>query len=367
MNDKSLPLVIFRGNCQSHHLAAIFHGAGLCDSYQCGPDFGFIPSFRGRLTRFVMEDQAMALLKDAKAHGRTAFLAQQMSPMVDFSSEPFASSLVSGVIKFPHLQFNAMAPSNFEGGIFDVKRLKRLYQVDLDAMRVSQRKASSPVDFALLVERVQVKEPLFYATTHPGAILTSALFRVAADQLFPSAPNTIQIVENEIRQGDSMNFMTDHPFPKVARDALGFCWPEQYELYSEMLSATKNSDWAWLKNNDQLLVKHFSNDTQYILSRALYYVNNGQPDDAQKFAERLVAKEPGFTYYWALLMEAGLFRDMAKTKGIIQRAEKNFENSPVQNKFIAILNTRIRNVEAALAERARKEANTKRKAFGMWR
>lgn len=339
MSEDRRPVVVFRGNCQAQHLAAILEGAGFCTTYLEGQDYGFIPSFRGTLTRYVDLPQALEILRTAREAGRPAILAQQTTPLVDADESDYAP-LVDRIVRFPFLQFTYAAKKQFYEPNFVMKRLPRLCQADLDMIFVSQGKAGTPLDFAHYISLNQAKTPLFHATTHPNGVLTSMLFRVVADQILGSDMPGVAEVEQELKLGEGINFTNDTYLPPEAREILGFSWPAWYDLYSTLLDAGDRADWQWIEDNLEPCREQFWNDTLFIFNEVRFLLARSRAAEARPVMERLLAKEPGCSWFWHVALELEAVHERDNVPIVFRRAEETMGATPIGPEIMAKMRVR---------------------------
>ena len=338
MSDQPKPVVIFRGNCQAHHTAAIFDGAGLSTTYVEGADYGFLPAFRGALTRYVGLPQALDIIQDAKDQGCRVVVAQQVTPLVDADLSPYLP-LVDEIVRFPFLQFNAGARKHYADAAFAANRLRRLYRTDFDMMRLSQEKAGTAFDFAGYIETEHPAGPLFHATTHPGPVLTSLLFRVVADQILPDHP-ALAGIEEVLSSREGLNFMSDLYVSPEGRELLGFEWPNTYDLYSGMLEAADRGDWHWMDRRIDELTQHFSDDTLFIYHHVRYLLAHLRAAEARPLVEQLLQREPGCSWFWHLGLEVELFGGPDGTRAMIGRAADVLQSSTIGPGILAGMRAR---------------------------
>lgn len=326
-------VVVFRGNCQAHHLAAIFDSSGLCDAYVCEPDYGFLPSFRGKIAKFVSESEAVTLLLKAKGSGRPTYLAQQFTPMAVADLTVY-QPIVDAIIGYPFVQFEAMLPPYHINVESKPERIKRVYAADISGMRQSQIDAGTSIDYAGFVEENHPKRPLFHTHGHPGPELTAMLFKDIAEQIGFEDYAVIEKVEAELRSQEGLSFESGHPIPKVVRQALDFHWPESYELYCKMIEAITARDWTWICDNAQELEAQFPQDTQRLVANALAGLDLGLTPELGAIFEELVHREPGYTYFWRLLLEYNIASDRTRIPDTLKRAAEAIRNSPLEKKLV---------------------------------
>lgn len=289
------PFVVFDGNCQAHHLAAIIEAGGIAETWVNGRDFGTIPSFRGRLARYADENACAQMVAHARSQGRVCVQATQSTPWSDQTPTAY-TGLVHQVVRFPYLHCNAYLRASGEGCAAGL--LKRVYEADLDVIRLCQGYACSGFDFAGFIEAEQVRHPLFHMHVHPGPALTSELVRDLGRRTEAFPDDAIEAMARECAAGEGINVFTQHPIAASAREVLGFGWPHDYAVYADMIATARRGDWPRFLAQASVWEARFANETQYW--SGLFDAAVGLRQDALAAAsfERLIALSPGFPQFW---------------------------------------------------------------------
>lgn len=292
------PLLIFDGNCQAHHLAAIFAGSGLADAYCLGEDYGFVPSYRGCGAEYIDRAGALALVKYCKSVGRKTYQITQSTQMSS-ALEVEYSSFVDKIIKFPFLQQYAIAPGAFERVYKRRLEPPRVLDFDLRLMQLCQEKAESSFDFASYVRENSKSKFLFNTESHPRGYLVSRLFADIARQIEAVEAGDILDVVLNLEDDEGINHVTVHPVSKDLRDALGYDWGATYERYINILKARSLASWG-----DVIKLigseREIWNDTQLLLAAAQAYLSLGAQGGKGTLFRRLTELSPGFVGSWSL-------------------------------------------------------------------
>lgn len=291
------PFVVFDGNCQSHHLAAILEGAGIAETWVNGHDFGTVPSFRGRLARYADQNACLHMMAHARSQGRTCIQATQSTPWSEATVMSY-TGLAHEVVRFPYLHCNVYLRANAGGGART--SLKRIYESDLDVIRLCQDYAKSGFDFAGFVEAEQINRPLFHMHVHPGAALVGELVRDLGRRTAAFPDDVIEILAREVEAGEGINIFTQHPISAQAREMLGFAWPEDYALYSTMIATVAKGDWPSFRAQAPVWEPLFGHETQYWAGLFYAGVGLGKDELLHEAFERLVQMSPGFPQFWKM-------------------------------------------------------------------
>ncbi|KQW62852.1 MULTISPECIES: hypothetical protein [unclassified Ensifer] len=289
-------IILFDGNCQSHHLSAVFDATGVADCYTIGRDRGFIPSFRGVLTKYVEDDHAHAFVEQAKKSGKSVVQASQSSPMAAEKLHSFSSQL-DGIVRFPHLQCLAYKPEDTGIKVDGPEQLKRLYDLDLKIIERCQVRAGSQVDFAGLVRERQVHAPMFHMTLHAGALITALLVKDLARQLGDSATETVSEAAGEIERTEGINFVTHHPLDDRVLSTLGFQW-EGYDDYRKLILSMKSNEFEFVLNNEDKLKQRFGHETIFWQAMMRARTISGDFVGAFEASDVLQRRCPGSVMTW---------------------------------------------------------------------
>ena len=295
------PLAVVDGNCQGHLLAAILEGAGLAECYALDWDYGFVPTFRGVGTRFITTAAAAAKLSAAKSEGRRTLQISQARLMRSDFTMPYTAH-ADAVIKYPHLQFYAMAPSLFTSTFGVEASITRMLTLDLRAIKVATERAGGATDFAGLIEHEMKSEPLFHTPTHPNGRLMSLLVKEVAGQGTLCDAETLRKLETEIASREAVNFVTNHPVPDAILSELQFSWPAWYREYGEMIALRDSGRWAELQARAGTFRNLFPEDTQCWLSLARLAIVAGDVGLGQVAFPKLLELCPGYVPYWQLFI-----------------------------------------------------------------
>ena len=290
-------LIIFDGNCQAHHLAAIFEASGLAECVVNGRDFGTIPAFRGKLARYADESTCLTLMTEAKAIGRICVQATQSTPWSDATLTLY-SPLADHVVRFPYLHCNIYlgAREPVAG-----RNYRRLYEADLDVIGLCQQYARSVFDFRGFIEAEQRHRPLFHMHVHPGAALVAALVRDVGRQIEAIDPREVDRVADEMARGEGINIFTQHPFAKSVLATLGFQWNAAYDSYAAMIDAYRRHDWPAIIAGHSRYETAFSNETQFWFPLFQAAVVTGHDALVAEAFERLTMLSPGFPELWVMM------------------------------------------------------------------
>ena len=320
------PLLVFNGNCQSHHLAAIFDTSGLAEAWVNGRDFGLIPSFRGRLCRYADEIGCLSKVKAAKAAGRTVLQVSQSTPMAPLLAASY-SEYVDDVVKFPYLQFAPMLQSTqptVKSGAY-----ARAYEVDLQMIGLCQKEAGSVIDFAGFIDVEQRSRPLFHMHVHPGPELMAMVFSALTLRL-PVDQTLAAEVTSEVANGEAINMFTQHPLPPALIEELGFRWPDWYSVYAEMIVAGRNNDHTRLVERRSVFERLFNHDSQFWDAYFKMALAHGDLTAASAAFERLSQLSSGYIGIWYAMYTHG-GRDME----ILRRATELYAGQRQLNQFLS--------------------------------
>lgn len=292
------PLLIFDGNCQAHHLAAIFKGSGLAEAYCIGEDYGFVPTYQGATTSYCAPDEAMAYIEQAKVRGRAAYQVSQSTQM-QAAADTTYRPLVDAVIKFPFLQYYCIAPQAFEDTYQRKLPPQRVLDFDLSLMRLCQAKAESVTDFAAYVQDAGQRTMLFNTESHPRGVLMSLLFLQIARAIPSLDAQNIEDVAARLEFEEGINHVTAHPVSDDILDALGFDWGETYDALRETLIASSRRNW--------LEVVHLAsgasnlwNDSQLLSALGRAYLELRDLNNKGHVYRRLTELSSGYIHSWLL-------------------------------------------------------------------
>ena len=287
------PLLIFDGNCQAHHLAAILETSGFAECVVNGRDYGLIPSFRGRLCRY--EDEAACLEHAAAAAqaGRPVLQASQATPMAG-RFEGSYTTVANGFVRFPYLQFSPM----LHAAQGQRRTLARLYEVDLESLRLCQAEAPVPLDVAAFVEGEQRRRPLFHMHVHPGPELMALLVRIVCEQIPGLDPDAVSALCAEVSEGEGINMFTQHPLPSELAETLGLSWPDWYQAYGDLITAGRTGDASTLDSRRDEFQELFSHDSQFWGAYFNLALSRGDRAAFAESFERLSHLSAGYVGLW---------------------------------------------------------------------
>lgn len=292
------PLLIFDGNCQAHHLAAIFEGSGLCEAYCVGEDFGFVPSYRGAATAYCTSDEALAYVQQAKAAGRSVYQISQSTQM-QAEADTNYKSLVNSVIKFPYLQYYCIAPEQFQNVYKRLPPPQRVLDFDLGLMKLCQDKSESKTDYVAFVRDKGRKSYLFNTESHPRGMLMSLLFRDVASDIDGLDSQDIADVAINLEQEEGINHTTVHPVAQNILDELGFNWGEDYRILKSVLISAAVCDWNTVIDVCEATSNTFT-DTQMLMALGRAYIATGRLKEKGHIYKCLTDISPGFMHSWFL-------------------------------------------------------------------
>ena len=292
------PLLIFDGNCQAHHLAAIFESSGLAETYSIGDDYGFVPSYQGVTTKYCTIDEAMIYVRQAKTLKRPVYQISQSTQMQDASHHDYRS-LVDGVIKFPFLQYYCIVPERFQSIYKNRRSPKQILDFDLSLMRLCQEKAESSIDYVSFVRQEGKRTLLFNTENHPRGILVAQMFLDVATQLPFLDKKIVADVAIDLDNSEGINHVTVHPISSEVREMLDFRWGDDYVLLVEILNARSHANWVDVMRLCAS-APNFWNDSQLLMAfnQACMAINDLENKGDYFF--RLTQLLPGFVHSWLL-------------------------------------------------------------------
>ncbi len=322
------PLLVFDGNCQAQHLAAMIESTGVAETAYVGPDWGFLPAYQGRICRVLRREEEPEVFAAAKAAGRRLIQVSQLSP---FSKQARAQKPIESADKrvlFPELRLWAISPKRFAESFKSGFDVKRIYEIDLQAMRHAQEKTLFPVDLPAFVEREMPNRPLFHTVNHPvGAVFSRLLEGLAVLLAHEIDGNCILAVAADVEDREGLNFETDHPVSRELREELGFNWPAAYAVYERMLLAAQDKHWDELERGRGEFESLFSEDTQFWRCCALLGMARNDSAVAEPAFERLLELCPGVRAPWLLYAQfLRADRRDSDAAALLERAERFFDD-----------------------------------------
>ncbi|MGQ2918077.1 MULTISPECIES: hypothetical protein [Rhizobium] len=332
---KSIPLVIFDGNCQGQHLSAILSASNLAESYAIGQDLGFLPSHLGVGCQYVDESDAHLLIERARKEGRWIIQATQSTPLSD-QTEMSYSGLVDQIIRYPHLQFYALSPSEIAEKFGPKATPKRVLDMDLGIIKVCQTRACSSIDFEEFIRNVTASRPLFHTALHPNGEVMGMMLRSFAEQIPGVDGRLISCVEATLRQGEGINSATFHPVSKDILDMLGFDWGEDYEVYRRLHEYRATRNWEALLENEALFVDKYHHDTWCWLALTQAHAAIGTKLKASLCLLRLLELSPGQLHSWLCgLSLYTQYNDPSGISALMQRANVFFRGQRIFSQVMA--------------------------------
>lgn len=343
-------VLLFDGNCQAHHLAAVFRATGLAEAYAIGRDRGFIPSFRGILCRYIDENDAHAFVENAKSAGKRVIQVAQSTQMASEKMRSF-SGLLDGVVRFPHLQCMIMNPGTAGIKVGSTDQIKRLYDLDLKTIERCQIRAGSKTDYAGLVREKQVDAPLFHSALHGGALLTSLLVKEVASQIGVDQRWTMRRAIAEIGRTEGINFITNHPMEDSVLSTLGFQW-QDYDAYRRMILTDRTGDHAFVIDNERMLRRRFGHETLYWQAIMRARVAAGNFRGALKVSRVLERLAPGSVMTWfnRIDCERRAGADERRIGEVLHHAARSFGDNRQLIHLKSLVSLRLGRASAALSD-----------------
>ena len=314
------PLVIFDGNCQAHHLAAIFDASGLAEGWVNGADYGTAPAFRGRLARYADEATCIRLGREARRAGRPVIQATQSTPWSEMKLTAYTDE-VDQVVRFPYLHCGIYQRGENAPG--KAAALRRAYEADLEVVAQCQGAAGSRFDFAGFIAAEQASRPLFHMHVHPGPALMSALVSDLGSGLGCVDEIALGAVASEMAATEGINVWTQHPLPAGTRDALGFAWGEGYDAYGALIEDRARRDWPEIVRRRSERECVFAADTQFWCGLFDAGIGLGSIDLAREAFDEVVRRSPGVPELWAAMHGF----DRARRPELVDRAVRVFAGS----------------------------------------
>lgn len=330
----SRPIVFLDGNCQGQFLAAVLNATGTAEAYFVGGDLGFVPSYNRQPCHYIDEAQAVTLITKARDSGRTIVQGTQASPLSDGRDTSY-TTLVSRVVRYPHLQCFAQAPEEFEKRYQRRRSPSKILALDLGTIGVCQKRAASKLDFAAFIEEHGRSRPLFHTPLHPGGELGAMLYADFARQLCPDDEALIAHVQGRLASREGINFTTDHPVPASVLDDLGFDWGSQYTLYTEALYQAREGRWTELLNDHGRLLSKFPHETQILAALARAAIQSGECGLAYCLIDELLDLSPGHIHYW--LMAFSFYRSQGDERSVIATVDRAKAFFGTQRQFSHLL------------------------------
>ncbi|WP_068386908.1 hypothetical protein [Rhizobium sp. AC27/96] len=294
-------LLVFDGNCLSQHLASMFDGSGLADAIYVGNDFGYIPAYRGVGCKFLSPQEAVAKVKAARQSGRKTYQVSQTSQRSGAGNFAYTEH-VDHVLKFPHVQFYAMAPQVFQQEYGRGMKVSRLFDLDMEVIRACQANAGSSIDFATIIAREAPRRNIFHAVTHPSGFVNALKFRLIASQIEGLEEAEWKRVEEDIAKSEGINFPSQHPLSREVYTELGANW-DGYDEYCGFLALASAQEWGKILRQSDEIIAQFGYDSQAILALIRASIALNDEPTANFATGRFLELSPGFYHSWLLRYE----------------------------------------------------------------
>jgi hypothetical protein len=360
-----LPLIVFDGNCQSQHLAAIFRGAGVAETFAIGGDLGFVPSFRSTACRYTTSEDAEARIRQAKADGRLTLQVTQSSPMSDGQEFSYTSA-VDGVVRFPHTQFYAVKPDLFAATFRVRPSVQRMYDMDLRAIATCQKRAGSGTDFSELLATLAKTSPPFHSETHPGGIFTAEMVMDIGRRMPLPDLARLEDAAAQLRRTEGINHVTYHPVDAEILDELGFDWGDSYRMFRQMLIYASRENWAAIIGRYPQYLETCAEDSQFWQISARAFAHAEMRDEAAHAFGKLLERTPGSLHSWLLAiyfhLDAGE-RDQAEA--LMARAFDFYQGQRGYSQLMAFVMLRMSNLQEAETHAREYLANTPDRSEGV--
>lgn len=349
MLSANLPLIIFDGNCQGQHLASIVTASNFAECYAIGQDLGFLPSHLGIACQYISEETAYQRICDARNKGRWTIQASQSTPRSDHAELSY-SNLVDQIIRYPHLQFYALSPTEILHNFGPKATSKRVMEMDIGIMKTCQERAKSSVDFAEFIRENASRRSLFHTSVHPCGELMGMMLKSFAEQIPGVDQRLISCAVALLNESEGINSSTFHPIPSEVLNALGFDWGEDYELYRHLLNQRAASDWHGILNNQKLYIEKFSNDTWCWLALTQAHTAIGTKSEALMSLLRLLDLSPGHLHSWICGQNIYLkYDDLTGVSSLMHRASAFFKGQRIFSQIMAYFHLNNGNAEGAEA------------------
>lgn len=294
------PLLVFEGNCQSQHLAAILESTGEVQAVHVGRDYGFVPAFEGNPCKTRPLTALGSIMRDAQTRGQPVIRCYQTSPLA-----PVPTDLAEGadhVALFPEVRFYVLDPPGFRG-TFNAPHvsIKRIFDFDIKNIRYSQKKANFSVDISSYIATNAPKRILFHTVNHPNGEILSLLASGLLDQLASYVDRArFSGALERLSKAEGLNSLTDHPVDPTMLSELEFDWGPDYAHYGQMIQLGTTKNWSMLGENLEEYGRRFGHDTMYWEYRARYYKNVKNFAESLAACEELLRRSPGTPKYWKI-------------------------------------------------------------------
>ena len=361
--EKDNPVIFFTGNCQAQHLAAIFNNGGLAEAYAIGLDRGFLPSFRGKVAKYVDVEQAALIAKEAAGDGRLVIAAAQMN--LNGADETLFSA-ADRIVQFPHLHAFVFRPSEAGVSSEDPEAIRKLFYHDLKTVDRCQSMAGCKFGYATAIREQFRIRPMFHSHLHPGSYLTSLLVEDIARQIGLEFYEKSRPVIAEILRSEGLNFITDHPVGDITLQTLGCQWPS-YDLYRNMIMNDRAGNSEFMLSNRDALVKLFGHETIYLQALMNALSASGKFDEAKEVSRELEYRAPGYVKTWFNRIDverkSGASDDVIYA--ILSDADEAFNHNRLALHLRSLVALRIGRPEAGLEAAMRYHSNAPDLSFSV--
>ncbi|HBF31111.1 MAG TPA: hypothetical protein DDW73_16060 [Rhizobium sp.] len=276
----------------------MFDGSGLAEAVYVGQDFGYVPSYRGVACKFMSPKEATARVIAARQSGRKTYQVSQASQRSGAGTFEYTEH-VDSIVKFPHVQFYAMAPQVFQKEYGRNLKVSRLFDLDIQVIRACQANADSFIDFADIISSEVSRRNIFHAVPHPTGFVNSLKFRLIASQIDDLQEVEWKRVEADIAKSEGINFYSHHPLSEDVYKELGANW-EHYDEYRELLALEAEQKWTDILDRSDVYLLHFGFDSRVLLALVRASLALRDEGIAKLATGRLIDLSPGFYHAWLL-------------------------------------------------------------------
>lgn len=260
------------------------------------------------------------------------------------------SGLVNQTIRYPHLQFYAVSPSEIAEKFGPRATPQRVLDMDIATVKACQDRARSTVDFAEFIRENGSKRSLFHTAVHPNGELMAMMLRSFAMQIPNVDERLLSNAEAFLRESEGINSSTYHPVPKDVLVLLGFEWGEDYDLYRKMLDQRSAGDWHGILQGEKRYIEKFGNDTWCWLALTMAHTVVGSRSEAFTCFLRLIELSPGQLHSWLCGLNLFIkYDDRAGISRLMHRANGFFKGQRIFSQVMAYFHLNIGDAVAAEA------------------